>query len=55
MNADQQQMIEDCENRDTQLTEWEQSFIDSIGRQEALTQKQAETLDKIWEMVTENG
>ena len=38
------------------LTDWERSFIDSIERQLAqdrpLSQKQADTLDSIWERVT---
>lgn len=50
------QMIEDCEARDSKLSEWEQQFIDSIGRQLAehggLSQKQQERLTAIWERVT---
>lgn len=50
------QMAKDCENRESKLTDWERGFIDSITRQldagQALTGKQAETLDRIWERVT---
>lgn len=50
------QMIEDCENRESKLSDWERSFIDSISKQMAdgrtLTEKQAERLDAIWERVT---
>jgi len=50
------QMIEDCENREAKLSDWERSFIDSIGRQlaagRALTDEQVEQLDRIWERVT---
>lgn len=50
------QMVKDCENRESKLTDWERSFIDSIGRQladgRALTTAQAEKLDAIWERVT---
>lgn len=50
------QMILDCENRESKLSDWERGFIDSIGRQLAagrrLTDKQSETLDRIWERVT---
>lgn len=50
------QMIEDCEARDSKLSEWEQQFIDSIGRQSArtggLSQKQTERLKQIWERIT---
>ena len=50
------QMVTDCENREEKLTDWERSFIDSIGRQLAqgrsLTDKQSETLNKIWDRIT---
>jgi hypothetical protein len=49
-------MVEDCENRESRLNDWERSFVDSIKRQLAdgiaLTTKQAEALDDIWEKVT---
>ncbi len=51
-----QQMVKDCIDREAKLTDWERSFIDSIERQLAqdrlLSQKQADTLDSIWERVT---
>lgn len=51
-----QQMVQDCENRESKLTDWERSFIDSIGDQlskgQRLSEKQAERLDEIWERVT---
>lgn len=51
-----QQMVTDCENRESKLTDWERSFIDSISRQLAdghrLSEKQAERLESIWERVT---
>lgn len=50
------QMVQDCETRESKLSEWERSFIDSVGKQLAddktLSPKQIETLDKIWERVT---
>ncbi len=50
------QMVQDCENRESKLTDWERSFIDSIGRQLAddrgLSDAQATRLDEIWERVT---
>ena len=56
MSDDIAQMIEDCEARDTKLSEWEQQFIDSISRQLAkngsLSQKQQEKLEAIWERIT---
>ena len=49
-------MVQDCENRESKLTDWERSFVDSIKaqleRDRPLTEKQAETLDAIWERVT---
>lgn len=52
-------LVEDCEARESRLTEWEASFLDSIRRQleseRALSEKQTETLDKIWERVTAKG
>lgn len=51
-----QQMVSDCENRESKLTDWERTFIDSLSDQIAngrrLSEKQAERLDEIWERVT---
>ncbi len=51
-----QQMVKDCENRESKLTDWERGFIDSISKQLAegrrLSAKQAAHLDEIWERVT---
>lgn len=53
------QMIADCEARDSRLSDWERSFIDSIGAQIAagrgLSSKQADILDRIWESATSKG
>ena len=50
------QMVTDCENRESKLTDWERGFIDSLSHQlaagRALSEKQAESLDTIWERVT---
>lgn len=52
-------MVDDCEKRESRLTEWEAGFIDSIRnrleREQRLTPKQTETLDRIWERATANG
>jgi hypothetical protein len=49
-------MLEDCEKRESKLSEWETGFIDSlsvqIGRGRVPTPKQIEKLDAIWERVT---
>jgi len=52
-------LVEDCEARDSALTEWDRGFLDSIRRQleggRTLTQKQVDTLDEIWERATARG
>ena len=56
MNHDEhQQMLQDCIERESKLTDWERSFIDSVSEQitrRSLSPKQAEILDSIWERVT---
>lgn len=51
-----QQMVQDCENRESKLTDWERGFIDSISKQltegRRLSEKQAARLDEIWERIT---
>lgn len=58
-NAEHQQLIDDCQARESRLTDWERGFIDSIagqlGNGRTLSQKQADTLDQIWERVTSTG
>lgn len=53
---EQQQMIDDCERRESKLTAWESDFIDSLAgricRGHTLTDKQAEILLKIWDRIT---
>lgn len=52
-------MIEDCEKRESRLTEWEQGFIESvrdqIERGRRPSAKQIETLDNIWNKATAKG
>lgn len=54
--TEQEQMVEDCENGEQRLTDWERGFIDSIGKvlREGgeLTEKQAEALERVWERAT---
>lgn len=56
---EQLQQIEDCENRESRLTDWDRSFLDSIKRQleggGSLTEKQSDKLDEIWERATSRG
>ena len=50
------QMLADCEKRESKLSDWERTFIDSLGQQIARgrtpTPKQTATLDAIWGRVT---
>ena len=52
-------MLEDCEKRESRLTDWERGFVDSlrsqIERGARPTAKQIETLDEIWEKATAAG
>jgi hypothetical protein len=47
-----EQMVKDCEARESKLSEWEAEFIDSIGARVnaglPLSEKQETTLEKIW-------
>ena len=48
--------LDDCELRESRLSDWERRFIDSLRKQleegRAPTPKQIESLDKTWERVT---
>lgn len=52
-------MVDDCEARESRMSEWECSFIDSIRQQLLkgirLSEKQVDKLNSIWEQVTERG
>lgn len=52
-------MVEDCEKRESRLTDWQRTFIDSVKKQledgRPLTKRQKETLDDVWEEATANG
>lgn len=51
-----EQLVTDCESRESKLTAWEHDFITSIRDQidagRKLSEKQAARLDEIWERVT---
>lgn len=57
--SDDEQMVADCEARESRLTEWEADFIQSLRERidagRSLTDKQAETLDRVWTRVTHKG
>lgn len=52
-------LLDDCEARESRLTDWERSFVDSLRSQieagRTLTTKQIDTLDTIWEKATAKG
>jgi hypothetical protein len=54
--SEEEQMVADCEARESKLTDWERQFVDSISRQlldgKTLTRKQSERLEEIWDRVT---
>lgn len=57
--AEYQELVDDCEARESRLTDWERSFIDSIGKQldaeRLLTKEQIEKLEEIWDRATARG
>lgn len=59
MNDEHLTMVEDCEQRESRLSDWERKFIDDMRtRLEAghsLTVGQEDMLDSIWEKCTANG
>ena len=56
MDEEVEQMIQDCMNRESKMTAWEQGFIQSIQEQvdrgAGLTELQIETIEKIWDKIT---
>ena len=57
--TEEQELIADCILRESQLSEWEVGFIESVERQvdsgHNLTSNQIEKLTSIWVRVTKNG
>ncbi len=53
------QLVDDCEERESKLSDWERGFVESIrSRLEqgiTLTPKQTETLSNVWERATARG
>lgn len=58
-NAEHLTLIDDCEARESRLTDWERNFIDSLRAHlndgKALSIRQSDSLDDIWERVTAKG
>ncbi len=57
--TDDEQMVEDCMNRESRLNDWERTFLDSLASQLSsglgLSPAQAEKLEEVWERVTSKG
>lgn len=55
-NDEISQMIVDCENRESKLSDWERKFIQSVSERAGnglhLTTMQVSTLESIWERIT---
>ncbi len=53
------QMLKDCETRESRLTDWERTFIDSLRNWVdggcGVTKRQQGTLEAIWEKATAKG
>lgn len=53
------QMIDDCEARESRLTEWEIGFLDAvrdwIAHNKPVTESQDEKINAIWDRVTDAG
>jgi hypothetical protein len=51
-----QQMLEDCFNREDKLTDWERGYIDTtqnyMDRKGRITEPQEEILERIWNRIT---
>jgi len=52
-------MLDDCEKRESRLSDWERGFVDSlrawIESGKRPSQKQIDALDNIWEKATSHG
>lgn len=51
-----EQLLDDCEEHDSKLSDWERDFLDSIRgyicRSDYMTSSQIATLEQIWERAT---
>ena len=52
-------MLDDCETRESRLTDWERTFVDSLRSQieagRRPSAKQIDALDNVWEKATAKG
>ena len=53
------QLVEDCEKRESRLTDWEAGFVDSIKMtlldERPISRKQIDALNEIWKRASANG
>lgn len=53
------ELLDDCDERESKLTDWERGFCDSLRKQitdgRRPTQKQIDALDRVWERATARG
>lgn len=58
-SAEISEMIQDCLDRDNQLSDWETDFIhsldDQLSNRDWISEKQYNILEKIWNRVTARG
>lgn len=59
MDSEALQLLEDCEHRESRLSPWEATFVDSLRHQvecgKALTPTQLVKLNEVWDRVTGAG
>lgn len=52
-------MLDDCEARESRLTDWERGFVESLRQQveqgRRPTARQIDALDNVWEKATARG
>lgn len=52
-------LLDDCEQRESRLTDWERGFVDSLRKQieagRRPSAKQIDALDNVWERATARG
>lgn len=55
-DEDPRELVADCINRQSKMTDWEVNFIASLDEQldqgKSLSERQTEILERIWEKVT---
>lgn len=59
MNDEHEQMVADCEARESRLSDWEREFVDSLRTRidagKSLTGQQSDVLERVWNKATAKG